>query len=117
MCIIDPGNFFQPGNPEAGEYRIQVDGTEAIHFFKQQEEEKPDIIFGIKQFALIEPATDPVLPEWLFLQRQGLFSLPANQAYRIPRSRHRTADPVHTLIISQVIGDGKADFFQKRETG
>jgi len=61
MRIINTRDIFQPGNMETGQDGIQVNSADRIHFFKEQEQEEPEIILCIEPFSFFEQAADPFL--------------------------------------------------------
>jgi hypothetical protein len=61
MGIIYAGYISEPGNNIAGENTIKVNATDEVSFSEKKIEEKAEIIFYIKQFAMAEPGRQSFL--------------------------------------------------------
>ena len=112
MRIVDTWYLFPLRDAQAGENGIEIDGADGIHFLKQQVKEQPDIIFGIEPSGPVEPATDPFLPELHRGQRERGRKLSPYQGNGIAVLCQACADPLHSLVIAEVIGDGKINSLQ-----
>ena len=110
MRIINPRNSFQRRNKIAGKDGIQVNRTNTIHPLEEQEKKQPGIILGVEQTAFIEKTPQSFLPEIFCLQREGTAQLSTHEHHLITTNRQGIADTVHSLVISQVIGNSKNDF-------
>jgi hypothetical protein len=81
---------------------------------EKQPAKKAEIVFGIKGFAPLKPAVEPLLREGLVVQRGRIFFCSAHQCHRITRLHQRSADADHALVEVEVVGNGEADFFQNK---
>lgn len=111
MSVIDPGDAFEQSGPITGYDGIQVDGADTVHPSEKEEEQQPEVIFQVEELSFMEQQAEPMLPERLPLQRGGGRLLPAYQYHVITFPGQGGADPDHSLIVGQVIGDGAVDPF------
>jgi hypothetical protein len=109
MGVIQPRDPPKAGNEVAGKDRIQVDGADPIHLLGQQVKKKAKMIFQVEQFTTPVPHFKPVLPERPLGQWQRTTRQPAYEGHGIARSRQRSADPYHPLVIVQIIGHRTKD--------
>ena len=87
-------------NKKAGEDSVKVNGANAIHLFKQQENEKPQVVFCIKQLAFAKPAIKSYLPILGGAEWNRTLHFPANQHYFIASIIERGTNPHHSLVVA-----------------
>lgn len=110
--IVYPGYVFDDGNEEAGDNGVEVDGANKADSFKQKVKKQADIEFSVKNETFVEETFQPELlirhdSQW---NRAG--KLPADDGNSIARAAEGRADTDHPLVVIQIIGNRKNEFFR-----
>jgi len=112
--VVYPGNPLEPGNEITGQDRVKIDCTEQVHFLKKQEKEEAKVIFKVEELTFLKDHPEAVLPKRPGSKWEGGSGQTADQGDIIAGGGKGGADPYHTLIIVEIIGDRTKDLFLHR---
>jgi hypothetical protein len=111
MRIIYPWNSFDPGNKVTREYGVKVDRADQVGFFKKEEKEQSQVKFRIKKEPFIKETGSPGLIKGHDRQRNRRSKFSSKQRYMITGGRKGSTDADHSLVVAQIVGNRKNQFF------
>lgn len=109
MRIKDADLVSEPGYTPYRKDGVQIDRAEDIRLYEQESEQELQIVDQIEQGALLPGTADTDLPKWLSLQGWGITPLTPDQGDIKSRFAQGATDPDHTLIMAEIVGNGKDD--------